>query len=454
MTTFTACTQSDDDITEPATTAVAFSAYAGRYAYTRAGQTGNMSLDDMRKSGFGVFAYSTGSSKYAEGLTAPNFMYNQRIADEGNSGKWTYSPLKYWPQDYISYFAYAPYAASPSSTESSGITSMSGNSDTGAPTVTYRLAANGTPNVDLLRGTDSNGNALTDLTSDTGTVKFYFRHALTKIGGEQQGDETRAGLTIALNTDDSGNISGSQYSSTDTKVTLRSIMIEQVGVVDTATNQAIPFVVAGGTLNLLTGDWTSIETAIIDTTDRKTSPYRHLITVADSTTAYSADGSLSATLAEPTHDKYVADPVLSDGRLLWDSIPQGITTTEQSVYGGESSPMLVIPAGGYKPLLRLTVSYVMRTRDPWLIAGHTDIAETLTRTFTLDQVPQPAHRYHITIHLGLHAMSLDGSLEEWLVPHGTIIHDKTTQDDNQGPDIHDGDPTDDDHQWMAKPHRW
>lgn len=454
MALLTACTQSDDNTAEPATAAIAFGAYSGKYVYSRAGQSGNMSLPEMRQTGFGVFAYNTDTEMYTEGSTVPNFMYNQRVADESNSGAWTYSPLKYWPFGRVSYFAYAPYVTLPLSDASSGITSLPSNAEASSPTISYRLATAGKRSVDLLRGTGSDGKPLTDLTSDTGTVKFYFRHALTKIGGEQQGDEKTAGLTIILNSDGNGNISGSQNSTTDTKVTLRSVLIEQIGIVDTATNKAILSVPASGTFNLLNGQWTVTGTTAIDTTVKATSPYRHLITVADSTDAYSADGSLSSALAEPTRDKYISDPVLPEGRLLWDSIPQGVTTTEQSVYGSELSPMLIIPAGGYKPLLRLTVSYVMRTRDPWLIAGHTDIAETLTRTFTLDQVPLSAHRYHITIHLGLHAMSLDGNLEEWLVPHGTIIHDKTTQEDNQGPDIHDGDPTDDDHQWMAKPNRW
>lgn len=94
------------------------------------------------KGGFGVFAYSTQNTEYAvETAVIPNFMYNQKVekdAEEGtgaddanrkNVTSWKYTPLKYWPNEYVdnavdtqtepakgvatngnvSFFAYAPY---------------------------------------------------------------------------------------------------------------------------------------------------------------------------------------------------------------------------------------------------------------------------------------------------------------------------------------------------------
>ena len=213
--------------------------------------------------GFGVFAYYTGLETYGvfqgynnntEGTKntaqAPNFMYNQKVyAELSNNASddiyWTYSPLKYWPNDfsdgkvdnqtpnaaegsgenggYVSFFAYAPYVESTPATgavtdNTTGITAMTNNSTTGDPKITYKLPSN----VDLLWGTlesagpnvvngnnagvshKSDGDAYeqaikegkeegqytvaADLTKQKidGQVKFNFIHALAGIGGSTE----------------------------------------------------------------------------------------------------------------------------------------------------------------------------------------------------------------------------------------------------------------------------
>ena len=179
--------------------------------------------------GFGVFAYYTKTDLYKNsGATsneagsvtayAPNFMYNQQVSWNNTLGddyvtKWTYSPIKYWPNevqsytnnpatndgiddqeddkndsnaytDYeqggnVSFFAYAPYVNTVTfstkdwdldvqsgefmnSTDKyseqdgvSGILKFTGNNAAEDPKVSYRLALNGN-NVDLLWGTKGN----------------------------------------------------------------------------------------------------------------------------------------------------------------------------------------------------------------------------------------------------------------------------------------------------------
>ena len=116
----------------------------GRMKDTRAGSYGSIDTDKLKEAnyGFGVFAYSTGTTAYSSYRTQnvddthqfPNFMYNEKIT--WSSTKWTYENTKYWPNevkngaaddqmndtnndpattDYthggnVSFFAYAPYA--------------------------------------------------------------------------------------------------------------------------------------------------------------------------------------------------------------------------------------------------------------------------------------------------------------------------------------------------------
>jgi len=116
---------------------------------TNATNTGNQASTDGAN-GFGVFAYYTGKETYSKAQYGydtsvkyqlkPNFMYNQRVywdeaAPTGYITNWTYSPIKYWPNEVqngdvddqdgntsndpaqgsdsyggnVSFFAYAPY---------------------------------------------------------------------------------------------------------------------------------------------------------------------------------------------------------------------------------------------------------------------------------------------------------------------------------------------------------
>lgn len=156
-------------------------------AYSAAGtRTGIDSNTDLEAAGFGIFAYYTDNTDYNSAYI-PNFMYNQKV--EGHDGTWSYSPIKYWPNEYgidasstgvdkLSFFAYAPYA-------NGNIRLLTGNGDYGDPKIRYDLPdgfptpdsdilwavapESGLPNINLVRG------------STGSTVHFNFRHALSGI---------------------------------------------------------------------------------------------------------------------------------------------------------------------------------------------------------------------------------------------------------------------------------
>ena len=111
-------------------TEVNFDVYASRVMTTRAGLPGGLaggkygvtltSLQSGQHSaaGFGVFGYYSSNDEYDANSSTPNFMYNQPVTYK--SGVWTYSPVKYWPNEFgdgansddldrVSFFAYAPF---------------------------------------------------------------------------------------------------------------------------------------------------------------------------------------------------------------------------------------------------------------------------------------------------------------------------------------------------------
>ena len=74
--------------------AVGFEAYVNRA--TKAGQTGDLTTDILKTTGFGVLGYASNGIPFNERLT-PDFMYNQPVTCP--AGTWTYDPIKYWPNE-------------------------------------------------------------------------------------------------------------------------------------------------------------------------------------------------------------------------------------------------------------------------------------------------------------------------------------------------------------------
>ena len=131
---------------------------------TRAGVVDNKALWSK---GFGVFAYYTEGNAWASAAaTTPNFMNNTRVTSSDNGTTWTYSPVKYWPNnqaDKVSFFAYAPH--------------VNGLTATGSG-LNYVVPTDVAQQVDLMWS----NRVTTDLQKQNEKIQFAFRHALSKIG--------------------------------------------------------------------------------------------------------------------------------------------------------------------------------------------------------------------------------------------------------------------------------
>ena len=186
---------------------------------TRAGYADyELKTTDIEADGFGVFASYTGKEHYVNTTVTPNFMYNQKV--DKTSGEWSYAPVKYWPatetfaggisdEQYISFFAYAPYTEVANfeyPERTNCIAGFSESHDEGDPWLIYVLspdpwdlvtsaetgnaADDGDGQVDLLYGQYDNGTDFVPmydvtkpkLAESTKYTKFSFRHALGVVG--------------------------------------------------------------------------------------------------------------------------------------------------------------------------------------------------------------------------------------------------------------------------------
>lgn len=448
---------------QTASDAIAFGTYLSKGTSTRAGATGAINTTDQLKasSGFGVFAYYTQDKDYdATGESqTPNWMYNQKVAWDGTKSDWMYSPLKYWPNDNgtaddkgatgtttskVSFFAYAPFTGNETTGElaageTSGITAFSANTAAGHPTVTYKLSQNG-QQVDLLWGTAPEGKSyetvtgtnvtvgkVTDALAPTniniqklktgGKVAFLFKHALAKFGGSKETTKTKPdgtietvtttnGLQVKLDIDKDGDITGGDKDAA-TKVTIKTIEIKNENGTATPTEDlngdGTPDdkdkIVAGGTFDLATGKWKPL-TEYID--------IDHTITSPGSTTgAGSETERSSATIADA-----LAEPKsVADGETGWNALPDGVTTTAQNVYKEEANPLVFIP--GTKPCFKITVEYVVRTKDAHLAKGYTEAVQKITHNVAFKDAVEVNKKYNLLIHLGLTSVKFEATVSNW-----------------------------------------
>jgi len=439
-TDFEGKTSQEDQVSTP----VNFGSYLAQSKSTRAGEgetntpanSSFMTTDLLKDKGFGVVAYYTGTSQYAAGqsTTEPNFMYNTKVSTD----KWTYSPVVYWPNggqnqgstpvegaQYVSFFAYAPYKAV-STTEgdnngkatdnaTTGITALSSNATSGDPTVSYTLGAKGA-DADLLWGTaGTNGSTTSGTEAQAGTtftggkaavnanlskmkvggkVQFNFKHALAKFGGTGAGtDGKTSGLMVVADIDNGTATTGGTLNAAETKITVKSIKIESVikgSDGNMATEASIP---TSGTLNLATGVWTTSETNMGKIDYEITSP-----------AATATDGATKQTLNEA-----IAEPASVSS---WNDLSSvtGVTTTPQIVYT-ETTPLLIIPDGKNRTF-RITIDYIVRTKNESLHKGYTEVEQSFYKDLTLNNVSLNA-KYNLLIHLGLTSVKFDATVSDW-----------------------------------------
>lgn len=393
---------------------------------------------------FGVFAYYTQNNNYANnygtGSQTPNFMYNQPV-QSADGTNWTYSPVKYWPNDNttadnqnatgtttskVSFFAYSPFLEynEVGSSSDDGIVGMSANTSGYDPTIKLKLPTTPTASnvVDLLWGTRGQADYKeADGTNNTGAtvgssynvdltkqyvsekVNFLFKHALAKLGGKgTTGDLSK--VQIALDLDNvrtgtgNGTNGGSVWDATNktTVVTVKSVTFEN------AVASGDGALAADGVFDLAKGTWND-----------QTKTYTF-----SETTNTSGTGALNADIFEPA-----TDPVYNTSSKYWELTAdagefEGVTTTLKNLFDAKDA-LYFIPTGE-EMKIKVTINYVVRTYDGRVDGGYTEVEQTISKTISFASPGlQSNKQYSLNIYLGLTSVKFTATVAAWGDDDGT-----------------------------------
>jgi len=392
---------------------IGFDAYINR-AITRGGSTTAQTTTQLQTDGFGVLAYYTDKGEYDQ-LSTPNFIYNSKVS----TADWTYSPVKYWPNEYgssaisddidkVSFFAYAPYVSVTPSTGKVdnnadwGITALSSNSAGGDPIVKYIASFDAAKSVDLLWGVADNANDVTwspenggtqtigkglpwlnvqrPKTSADGKVHFYFNHALSKLTA-----------TIDAFVDGSDN---TNPLAADTKILVRSITFSGISMKgalnlnnSTPGKQGALWLDYNGCGDLANGGEVTIHDGLKDGQEGKTPA---VVAANEKITGLNTD-------------------IIGTG--------DGVTKDEKQLFNAAS--VLLIPTG--EPV-NITIVYDVETTDPNLATklsnGETpgsSIENKITKTVTFgsDTKFESNKSYTLKLHLGMNSVKFNASVSDW-----------------------------------------
>ena len=407
------CSSSNDDLNGGATQEnnipVTFSSYLGKTATSRAGTAGTITTDgansttSLQTEGFGLFATYTDNAEYTA-ATGPNFMYNTKVSTKD----WTYSPLRYWPNetsttnadgkgatsegvDRLSFFAYAPYVEATATTgavteNTVGITALTANNVTTDPKVTYVVADDPSKSVDLLWGVVPAGT--TKWSNVTGTdidiaegkpylnlikpktnqkVNLLFKHALAKLNLNVVGafDAVTGGTKDAA-----------------TKITVASVTIEGTGFKKTAVLN----------LNNTTANeplWEAVKDA----------------------------GDITLTVSDANLNSKIKDSGKDEAQTV-----DGVTETAQDLLNSDATSaqkaFMIIPSSAADKSLKVTIDYYVNTTDASLAKGYSRVENKITKTIT-GFAPEAGKNYTLLLSLGMTSVKVSATVSDWTTEDGS-----------------------------------
>lgn len=410
----TACSSDDatSDVTPSQTPmAVGFDTYLSNTTRAVGGQTGVMTTSTLQSEGFGVFAFQTNDTYPAGGTgKTPNFMYNQKVTY--GSSVWSYSPLKYWPNnttqdmhggsghatittpdDYVSFFAYAPYVAN-GDIGTPGITDFTANNDTGDPKVTYIVATKPSESVDLLWGVTPTAWTYTDVANNNWNpggaqnglplknmlkpsvdtrMKFLFQHALSRLG---------INVIAAVDQEAAGGELNDQT----------KIVIESVTISETTSPRTLA---TSGQLNL---NNTTANVALWDRT-LPTAP-------AALSFIINASNELENSLLWET-----------DAATSW--AKEGVLTSKEKPLIDGGYLMLIPTADATAAELTVNIVYKVITKDTALDGDYSTVTNNITKVVNLDF--DNGNAYTLKLILGLTSVKLDAEVKPWAVQGATDV---------------------------------
>lgn len=429
-----------------ASNTIAFKAYIGssatRTTYPNtygSGTVGAIDNDRLKVTGFGVFAQHTDEAWSTYGKGAPfNFMWNQQVTwDEALS--WTYSPVKYWPNDnqpadnqgaqgsqphsYLNFFAYAPYVEvetpgtgfdkdvdenSDGVKDHDGIVAISANSANVEDAYIYYRTSNTQPyspteSVDLLWATQQDmwkmkesGEGYVD-----GQVHLTFRHALSKLE-----------ITVKTLIDRTANHTSDAYSTeldANSKVFIESATITTPDFYTEGKLMLTPY---DATPTVPRWDYTGLEAK---------DGFKFYSTGDPGTTIYATDlVNFSMRYADTNIPRSLADPITDsndDGiddvtglteaetvKEVFKTMAEGVTTSEKQLSANYSTFMF--PPSANTSAIAVNIKYHVVTFDEGLTLNvpkyYSNVLNDITATLGDSSFQFESNkRYKLVLNLGL-----------------------------------------------------
>ena len=409
--------------------AVTFGAYLNRG--TRAGAVGELTnstasaVEPMSASlqtvGFGVFGYYTDNELYSES-SKPNFMYNQQVS----TASWTYSPIKYWPNEYgsaaiseaqdkLTFFAYAPWVEVVPETgllkdqtgnkNSSGIVALTRNTASGDPYVKYLVDLKPANRVDLCWGVAKENftSGIVDGLNSVNAGDPFKNVSKPKVNDKIsfEFNHTLAALNVQIDADIDQDTHGSYALAAETKIYVRSVTFEGFA--------------AKGMFNLnaskTTPKWYDL-TGNNELTSGK-------VTIYDGRRDGS-EGQVNASAANETPNDL--NPVIIQNNPATLGVPSGTDPVNLFNSTSLTAPIYVIPVSDEQ--LKVTVVYDVETADPNLAGYLSDgttkgstIENSITQSITTSS-SQPlkleaGKQYIVKLHLGMTSVKFEAEVAPW-----------------------------------------
>ena len=438
---------------------------------TRAGYVGDIDATTFQATGFGVYAYVTSDdnkndAKWAskKASAKPNFMANQYVTY--NTSGWTYSPVKYWPNqaningsgvddlgggsaenngtniDYVSFFAYAPYvestnapfygsvtvgetttgsvaraaaaaleaATSPatgnvikSDFAYDGIISLPGAEETGDPKITYVVPAEPAYGVDLMYGVAARAYAEKETTGQVGEAV---------VAGMPFLDMTKEVVDDKISY-------RFQHALTKLGINVDAYFDEVSGAhtndVDANTRIVIESISIQGasqklySYGVLNLNNTAANTPLWEAQDAEVTNLTSRIATGLSLVPIEtiSTGLTLATASKEQGAKYFALQ------------PLGVTKTKKSLFGNDISgngnaTLMLIPGSSNATAseVSITIKYHVITRDANLANGVSDITNEITNSLGTIALKAGSQTI-INMHLGMTTVKIDAQVADW-----------------------------------------
>ena len=378
-----------------------------------------------------MFAQSTGNTTWSgyPKTTPYNFMWNQKV--EWSDPNWTYTPVKYWPNDntpaddkgaqgsvahsYLSFFAYAPYveaAELPGREDDAadGIIEMTANSANIDASYLYYRTSNDNPygvdeSIDLLWATTQDCYKY-DATSDDNDqgrvgdrVQLNFKHALAKLS-----------IYTQLYVDRTADLSSDAYPTeldSNTKIFIDNVTI------NTPSYYPEGMLVFGPNQTTPKWDYTGLSAKsktsfrFDSDTDNDVDDVRYAIRYA------APNIPASATITDANSDGIDDVTGLTEAETVkeaFDAMETGVTASEQQL--SATHEVFLFPPSEEKQAISVTAVYHVVTYDASLTLNEPKYYSNVTNNITAslgnnDFMFEPNKQYKILLSLGITSVKFD-----------------------------------------------